>query len=76
MAKFEIVEIGNGPWCDPVEAASLAAALEIVRADLRTSNPADYVDDYEVGDELPTVEVTIRDIETDEHITRTLTVGE
>ena len=76
MAKFEIIEIGNGPWCDPVEAASIEAALEIVKADLRDSNPADYVDEYEDGDDLPIVEVTIRDIDTDDHINRTLTVGQ
>ena len=76
MAKFEIVEIGNGPWCDPIEAASIDAALTIVEADLRDSNPADYVDDYEDGDDLPTVDVKIRDIDTDEHIQRTLTVGQ
>jgi hypothetical protein len=76
MAKFEIVEIGNGPWCDPIEAASIDAALEIVKSDLRDSNPVDYMSEYEVGDDLPTVDVTMRDIDTDEEITRTLTVGQ
>ena len=75
MAKFEIVEIGNGPWCDPIEAANIDAALDIVKVDLQGANPVDYVDEYEDGHDLPTVDVTIRDIDTDESITRTLTVG-
>jgi hypothetical protein len=76
MAKFAIIEIGNGPWCDPIEAKSIDAALEVVKSDLRDSNPVDYVDEYEVGDDLPKVKVTIRDIDTDEEIKRTLTVGQ
>lgn len=76
MAKFEIIEIGNGPWCDTIEAASIEVALEAVKADLRNSNPVDYVDEWEDGDNLPTVDVTIRDIGTDKNIKRTLTVGQ
>lgn len=76
MASYKIIEIGNGPWCDPVEAANIDAALQIVTADLRDSNPADYVDDWREGDDLPDVEVIIRDIDTGEEITRTLKVGQ
>lgn len=75
MARYEITEIGNGPWCDPIEAADMDAALQIVRTDLLDANPVDYVDTYEDGDDLPTVDVSVRDIDTDESITRTLAVG-
>lgn len=76
MTTYEITEIGNGPWCDPIEAASIDAALQVVAAELHSSWPGDYVDEYTEGDELPTVDVIIRETESGEEIRRTMTVGQ
>ncbi len=75
MTRYEVTEIGNGPWCDPIDAEDIAAAVEAVKKDLAGCHPVDYDNEWKDGDDHPRVKVTIREIETGEEVTHTLTVG-
>ncbi len=76
MTKYHVVEEGNGQWCDPIEAASIDTAMKIVERDLHDTCPTDYDSDYEEGDDLPRVQVTISEVGGEETATREFSVGE
>ena len=75
MKEYEIVELGNVPWAKPIQAESLEDAHAIVRAELRRSDPSEYVDDWEQGQDLPTVDVEIKSVDGNEFARATFEIG-